>query len=108
MNATRLVLVCLGVASLAAGALAQQPNPLAHADPAAGKALVQKDCVGCHEKRFGDTAAIYTRPDRRVHTPAQLLAQVQFCNTQLKSNYFPEDEANVAAYLNQQYYKFKP
>lgn len=95
------------VANIAAPVLAQAPDPLAGADPAAGKALVQKDCVGCHEKRFGDTATIYTRPDRRVTTRAQLLAQVQFCNTQLKSNYFPEDEANVAAYLDQQYYKLR-
>ncbi len=87
---------------------AHAADPLAGADPAAGKALVQKDCIGCHEKRFGDTATIYTRADRRVKNRAQLLAQVQLCNTQLKSNYFPEDEANVAAYLNQQYYKFKP
>ena len=91
--------------ALAAPVAAQPADPLAGADPAAGKRLVQKDCVGCHEKRFGDTATIYTRPDRRVTTRAKLLAQVQFCNTQLKSNYFPEDEANVAAYLNQQYYK---
>ena len=87
---------------------AQAADPLAGADPAAGKPLVQKDCVGCHEKRFGDAATIYTRPDRRVKTRAQLLAQVQFCNTQLQSNYFPEDEANVAAFLNEQYYKLKP
>lgn len=102
MKAARTFALLVAVAAPAA---AQPADPLAGADPAAGKRLVQKDCVGCHEKRFGDTATIYTRPDRRVTTRAQLLAQVQFCNTQLKSNYFPEDEANVAAYLNQQYYK---
>ena len=102
-------LVAFAAFALAAvPAAAQSADPLAGADPAAGKPLVQKDCVGCHEKRFGDTATIYTRADRRVTTRAQLLAQVQYCNTQLQSNYFPEDEANVAAYLNEQYYKFKP
>ena len=95
-------------AAAAAAAHAQPADPLAGADPAAGKVLVQKDCVGCHEKRFGDAATIYTRADRRVHNRAQLVAQVQFCSTQLQSNYFPEEEANIAAYLNQQYYKFKP
>jgi hypothetical protein len=103
-----LALVVVVAAALAGTAAAQQRDPLAGADPAAGKVLVQKDCVGCHERRFGETAAIYTRSDRRVHSVAQLVAQVQYCNTELKSNYFPEDEANVAAYLNQQYYKFKP
>jgi len=102
------ILACTLLAALAGTAAAQPADPLAGADPAAGKTLVQKDCVGCHEKRFGDSAAIYTRPDRRVTSRAKLLAQVQFCNTQLQSNYFPEDEANVAAYLNQQYYKFPP
>ncbi len=100
----RILLPALAVV-LAAPVAAQAPDPLAGADAAAGKSLVQKDCVGCHEQRFGDAATIYTRADRRVTTRAQLLAQVQYCNTQLKSNYFPEDEANVAAYLNQQYYK---
>lgn len=96
-------------AAAAAGALhAQAVDPLAGADPAAGKALVQKDCVSCHQQRFGDAATIYTRADRRVKSRAQLLAQVQYCNTQLNSNYFPEDEANVAASLNQQYYRFRP
>jgi len=95
-------------AAFAGGASAQPRDPLAGADPAAGKVLVQKDCVGCHERRFGDTATIYTRADRRVHTSAELLAQVRYCSTELRSNYFPEDEANVAAFLNQQYYKFKP
>ena len=103
---TTLLLFLL--ATVATGVHAQNSDPLAGADPAAGRALVQKDCVGCHEKRFGDAATIYTRADRRVHNAAQLLAQVQVCSTQLSTNYFPEDEANVAAYLNQQYYKFKP
>ncbi|MEY3058028.1 MAG: hypothetical protein RI941_751, partial [Pseudomonadota bacterium] len=30
------------------------------------------------------------------------------CNTELRLDLFPEDEADVSAYLNQQYYKFKP
>ncbi|MFO1412955.1 MAG: hypothetical protein U1F10_03405 [Burkholderiales bacterium] len=96
------------LATAASLGCAQGADPLAGADPAAGKALVEKDCVGCHEQRFGNAATIYTRPDRRVTTRAQLLAQVQVCNTQLKSNYFPEDEANVAAYLDQRYYRFQP
>lgn len=104
----KTALACAVLAFAATHASAQAADPLAGADAAAGKVLVEKDCVGCHEQRFGDAASIYTRADRRVTTRAQLLAQVQFCNTQLKSNYFPEDEANVAAYLDQRYYRFKP
>lgn len=93
---------------VAAPALTQQPKALAHGDAKAGKALADKDCIACHVRRFGDATTIYTRADRKVRTAEQLLAQVQFCNTDLKAGYFPEEEEHVAAYLNLQYYKFKP
>lgn len=107
MNAvTRAFALAAGLAGVAAIAIAQQPDPLAGAKPAAGKPLVEKDCIECHTRSFGDADTIYTRADRRVHTRAQLLAQVAFCNVNLKTGYFPEEEADVAAYLNQRYYKF--
>jgi mono/diheme cytochrome c family protein len=87
---------------------AQQPRVFAQGDPAAGKILAERDCVACHQSRFGDAARIYTRAERKVRTAEQLAAQVSFCNTQLKTNYFPDEEAHVAAYLNLQYYHFKP
>lgn len=77
-------------------------------DPKIGKALHEKDCAGCHARRFeGDAAKIYLRPDRRVQTPKQLAAQVAYCNSQLATGYFPEEEAHVAAYLELQYYHFE-
>ena len=69
--------------------------------------LAERDCVACHEQKFKPASAIYTRKDRRVSSPPQLLTQVQVCNTELKAGYFPEDEENVAAFLNDTYYKFK-
>ena len=105
----RAIAPCImAVALMALPLSAQQPPPLAHGDAVAGKQLVDKDCVVCHTRRFGDAATIYTRADRKVRTAAQLLAQVQFCNVDLKAGYFPEEEEHVAAYLNLQYYKFKP
>jgi|SRR5512143_3063334 mono/diheme cytochrome c family protein len=108
MSAHVLPLVALvGIAIAAPAALGQQPDRAKAI--AAGKALHEKDCAGCHAKRFdGDPARIYLRPDRRVNTPAQLKAQVAFCNTQLGAGLFPEDEEHIALYLDQQYYKFKP
>jgi hypothetical protein len=50
---------------------------------------------------------MYTRPERKVKNPSQLLTQVRACNTMLNTGWFPEDEENVAAYLNREYYKFK-
>jgi cytochrome c2 len=98
----------LVVLAFAAAANAQQPAPFAHGDAKAGKALAERDCVACHEQKWKPASAIYTRSDRRVTSAPQLLTQVQVCNAQLGAGYFPEDEANVAAFLNEPYYKFKP
>jgi len=102
----------LAVATLgaAAAALAQHPSPspFSKGDPAQGQALVDKDCNDCHIRQFGDRDRIYTRADRRVKTPEQLRAQIAFCNTQLSTGYFPEEEEHIAAWLNQRYYRFKP
>ena len=78
----------------------------ADGDPARGRALAEKDCNGCHVRQFGSVERIYLRGDRRVRTPAQLQAQVAYCNTQLGAGYFPDEEAHIAAWLDQQYYRF--
>jgi cytochrome c553 len=80
----------------------------AQGDAAIGKRLADKDCNGCHVRQFGSVERIYVRPDRRVSTVAQLKAQVAYCNTQLGTHYFPDEEEHVVAWLNQQYYHFKP
>lgn len=77
-------------------------------DPKIGKALVDKSCQSCHASMFGgDASKIYTRADHKVKTPQQLVARISACNANTGTGWFPEDEAHVAAYLNQQYYKFK-
>jgi len=113
MSGVRTLLVVAWLVTVAAaGAQAQpvapQPPAFAKGDAAAGKVLSDKDCVECHERRFGDADTIYARADRKVHTPEQLLQQVRYCSAQIGSNYFPEEDEHVAAYLNLQYYKFKP
>ena len=75
-------------------------------DAARGRALVEKDCNGCHVRQFGSVERIYLREERRVRTPAQLQAQVAYCNTQLGTGLFPDEEAHIAAWLDQQYYRF--
>ncbi|HET9699544.1 MAG TPA: hypothetical protein VFP70_01345 [Burkholderiales bacterium] len=93
---------------LAAPALAAEPFP--KGNPKAGeKLMTQAKCdSACHASLAGgDGSSIYTRASRKVKTPSQLLTQVRFCNTQLGTNWFPEDEEHVAAYLNQRYYKLK-
>ena len=82
--------------------------PFAKGDPKVGKALHDKACISCHASMFGgDGSGIYTRADRKIKNPQQLAARIAACNANTGAGWFPQDEENVAAYLNQQYYKFK-
>ena len=80
----------------------------AAADPKLGKPLHDKQCVACHVKsQGGDGSGMYTRKPRLVSTAVALGQRVAVCAAQTNAGWFPEDEANVAAWLNQTYYKFK-
>jgi cytochrome c551/c552 len=82
--------------------------PFAKGDPTKGKALHDKACISCHASMVGgDGSKIYTRADRKVKNAQQLAARIAACNANTGAGWFPEDEAHVGAYLNQQYYKFK-
>lgn len=82
--------------------------PPAKGDPSIGKALHDKTCISCHTNMFGgDGSKIYTRVDHKVENAQQLAARIAACNVNTGAGWFPEDEAHVAAYLSQQYYKFK-
>ncbi len=85
-----------------------QAAVVAKADLQAGKALLEKSCMACHAAKFnGDPTRIYTRADRKVKNLQQLAARVSACSENNNTGWFPEDEANVTAYLNEKYYKFK-
>ena len=90
------------------GLLASQVH--AAPDLANGKNIDQQKCYACHAKKtgFGNGDMIYTRSDSKVKSIANLKRMVSLCNTELRLDLFPEDEADVVAYLNQQFYKFKP
>lgn len=79
-------------------------------DLANGKLIDQQKCYACHAKKtgFGNGDMIYTRSDSKVKSIADLKKMVGLCNTELRLDLFPEDEADVVAFLNQQFYKFKP
>lgn len=94
-------------ALLAAGpALA---DPFEGANIEAGAEIHADQCVACHAGKFGgkDGSDIYTRADRRVTNPDSLLQQLTACTTMLNLGLFPEDERDVAAYLNKHYYRFE-
>jgi len=79
------------------------------ADVAKGQQFyTELKCAACHAQRMmGQAAAMYTRSDRKVHNPKQLLAFTQMCVTQLNHELFPDEVKDIAAYLNQTYYHFK-
>ena len=103
----RIILAGIALSALAAPAPAAEPLK---GNPKTGEKLMSeaKCNSACHASLVGgDGTSLYTRPSRKVKTPQQLLTQVRFCNTQLGTNWFPEDEEHVAAYLNERYYKLK-
>ena len=75
-----------------------------------GKEIDQHKCYACHAKKtgFGNGDMIYTRSDSKVNSLAKLKSMVERCNTELRLDLFPEDEVDVTAYLNKQFYNFKP
>lgn len=77
-------------------------------DPSNGKLVHQEKCAACHAEKFGgDGSEIYLRDDRRIKTVEGLMAQVEFCDQQIKLG-LNEDEINdLVIFLNESYYKFE-
>ena len=109
MSRLTLILICL-LCLMSANAVAETiANPLfAKANVGAGKALHETNCISCHASSYGgDGSGMYTRDYGKVKTSKGLVAQVRSCNTMIGLKWFEDEELNVAAYLNQTYYKFE-
>lgn len=77
-------------------------------DPANGARIHESICVGCHIGNFGgDGSKIYLREDRRIKTVEGLMAQVEFCNRQIKGHLNDDEINDVIIYLNDNFYKFE-
>jgi hypothetical protein len=78
-------------------------------DLANGMKIDEQKCYSCHAKKsgFGNGDMIYTRSDSKVKNLQNLKSMVAICNTELRLDLFPEDEADLTAFLNKQFYKFK-
>lgn len=81
-------------------------TPFASGNAAQGKVTHEQKCAACHAAKAGGNT-LYTRADRKVKSADHLAQQIAACNSMLALDLFPEDEANLGAYLNKQYYKFK-
>lgn len=89
--------------------LALHADPFPKGDPKAGKKLFDEaKCNACHNSLMGgDGNRMFTRPEHKIKDAPALLKMVRFCVSQTGASVFPEDEQHIAAYLNQQFYKFK-
>lgn len=90
-------------------ALAAQAEPFAGGNAEAGRKLFdQNHCNRCHMSMLGgDGSAIFTRPDHKVKNPQQLVEQMHVCSGNAGITLSKQDEQNLGAYLNQNYYHFK-
>jgi len=66
-----------------------------------GKKLHNENCVRCHGSE------LYTRSNRRIRTYAGLSIHVQRCATNLNKQWFEDEVADVADYLDAEFYFFK-
>lgn len=107
MSMRRLLVAAIAAWSTAAGAEGTADG-FRNGDATIGEPIASRDCNACHARRFeGDADRIYLRPDRKVRSAAQLMAQIRYCNTELGAGYFPDEEEHIAAYLNNRYYHFQ-
>ena len=86
-------------------------SPFAFAESLAnGQALHQSKCVQCHADKsgLGNADMIYLRTDHKVKDIAKLKSMVSMCNTELRLDLFPEDEADLVAHLNKTFYQLNP
>lgn len=100
-----LILPAVAGLLFSAGAVA---DPFPDADLAEGHEFHETMCVACHVERFGGERGshIYTRDGRRVTSADGLLQQLTACTTMLNLDLFPDDEYQIAGYLNKHFYKF--
>ncbi|MGB1801148.1 MAG: c-type cytochrome [Gammaproteobacteria bacterium] len=65
-----------------------------------GKKLHNEGCVRCHDE------TMYTREDRAINNFDELHKRIRNCEIMTDMTWFDEEIDDVAAYLNQTYYRF--
>jgi cytochrome c553 len=103
MKRTILLLILTFISATAIAA------PFEKGDAQAGKKFFEENrCNRCHvAKMGGDGSAIFTRPNRIVHNPKELIARLLVCSGAAEVTLTEQDKQNLGAYLNQTYYKFQ-
>ena len=95
--------------ALSLAATCAMAAPFPNGNTQAGKKLFDDNqCSSCHiGKVGGDGSAIFTRPNRIVHNPKEMVARMHVCSGAVGMTLTPQNEQDLGAYLNQTYYKFK-
>lgn len=95
-----IIALCAATSALAA--------PFPNGNAQAGKALFDKyKCNSCHSAMLGgDGSAMFTRANRKVHTPEQMIEQIVICSGNVGANLTPQEQQHLGAYLNR-YYKLQ-
>lgn len=62
--------------------------------------LLEESCVKCHNN------SVYQKPKRKITSLKSLKSRVTACNTNLGAGWFPDEEKQVADYLNEKHYHF--
>lgn len=65
-----------------------------------GRDLHQHNCIRCHN------ASVYSSENRKVMSKKALIERVKLCDYSLGTQLFDDDIADIAAYLNKEYYHF--
>ena len=94
---------------LSLAAATAQAEPFTNGNVETGRHLFSKyECDSCHKGKVGgDGSAIFTRPDRTVNSPDNLIAQMERCSGAIGKNLTKQEKLDLAAHLNQTYYHFK-
>ncbi len=95
-----VILLCVATAASA--------NPFPDGNAQTGKVLFDKyKCNSCHAAMLGgDGSAIFTRANRKVHSPTELIDQIVICSGNVGASLSPQDQQHLGAYLNR-YYKLQ-
>lgn len=90
-------------------ALPAAADPFPGADLANGRRIHHESkCASCHSEKTGrDEGFIYLRDERKVRSLFDLKRMVSLCNSELRLELFPDDERDVAAFVNQQWYRLQ-
>lgn len=89
-----------------AGTAAAEPFPGGNAET--GKKLFEQNkCASCHVQMVGgDGSGVFTRANRKVKSPQQMLTQMDACASAAGINLSASDKQHLGAYLNR-YYNLK-